>query len=268
MIKYSFYLFILVGPLTAAKNWESHSANLLPKQRLEIGLFQPLRYGVSEKLEISSHPLVFFVMPNISVKTPHGNIGGWSTASRHRLLYPTPLLNMFSKGIKIGGNTASLISPNFVIPIMLGVSNDLLLTKSTSLADITFRGGIDLGFVFGDLDERSLIDLPLLYHRLGVYYNTWGLDFGIDIYRKLTEKFWVHTDIDLLLLPGFSGSYNVEHKLLLIWKKSEKIRFSTGYKFIYGEFPYGNEARVLPYFPLIESWIPMFEIEFSRSLKQ
>ena len=262
------YIIILIGQLSGAQNWAPHSAHLLTEKRWEMGFFQPLRYGYTETLEVSLHPLLFFVMPNLSVKIPHQNMGNWSTASLHSLLYPTPLLNMLSKGTKIGNNIASLISPNFLIPPMVGISNDWLMSRSLAFADITLHGGIDLGIVFGELDERSSIDLPLVYHRLGVYYNTWGLDLGIDIFRQLTKRLGIHTDFDLRLLPGLSGSYDVEHKLLLVWAKSEGFQVCTGYKFVYGQFPYGDEARFLPYVPMAETWIPMVELQVAGNRKK
>ena len=264
-MKIYIYIIILIGQLSGAQNWAPHSANLLMEKRWEMGFFQPLRYGYTETLEVSLHPLLFFVMPNLSVKIPHQNMGNWSTASRHSLLYPTPLLNMLSKGTKIGSNIASLLSPNFLMPPMVGISNDWLMSRSLPFADITLHAGIDLGIVIGDLDERSSIDLPLIYHRLGVYYNKWGLDLGVDVFRRFTKRFGIHADIDLRLLPGLNGNYDIEHKLLFIWTNSERFQFCTGYKFVFGEFPYGEESRFLPYVPIVETWMPIIEVQVART---
>ena len=264
-VKIYLYIIILIGQLSGAQNWAPHSAHLLTEKRWEMGFFQPLRYGYTETLEVSLHPLLFFVMPNLSVKIPHQNMGNWSTASRHSLLYPTPLLNMLSKGTKIGSNIASLLSPNFLMPPMVGISNDWLMSRSLPFADITLHAGIDLGIVIGDLDERSSIDLPLIYHRLGVYYNKWGLDLGVDVFRRFTKRFGIHADIDLCLLPGLNGNYDIEHKLLFIWTSSERFQFCTGYKFVFGEFPYGEELRFLPYVPIAETWMPIIEVQVARN---
>ncbi len=264
-VKIYIYIIILIGQLSGAQNWAPYSAHLLPEKRWEMGFFQPLRYGYTETLEVSLHPLLFFVMPNLSVKIPHQNMGNWSTASRHSLLYPTPLLNMLSKGTKIGSNIASLLSPNFLMPPMVGISNDWLMSRSLPFADITLHAGIDLGIVIGDLDERSSIDLPLIYHRLGVYYNKWGLDLGVDVFRRFTKRFGIHADIDLRLLPGLNGNYDIEHKLLFIWTNSERFQFCTGYKFVFGEFPYGEESRFLPYVPIVETWMPIIEVQVART---
>ena len=242
--------------------WDSHSAQLLPQKRWEIGLFQPFRYGYSQSLEYSVHPLLLFVMPNVSIKTSRGDVLGWTSASRHGLVYPTPLLNMVAKEGIFG-----IISPDFQMPPMLGVSNDWLMTKSLGDFATTIRGGVDLGLVFGDLDKRSTIDLPLVYHRLGIYYNGWGLDFGVDVQKTLSETFSILTDVDLRFLPGLEGSFSIEHKLLVSWNKSEKFRVLSGYKFIYGEFPYGLDMRILPYVPMMEKWVPMIELQWSGKKK-
>ena len=217
------YLILACQIFGETRTWDSHSAQLLPQKRWEIGLFQPFRYGYSQSLEYSVHPLLFFVMPNVSIKTSRRDVLGWASASRHGLVYPTPLLNMVAKeGIP------GIISPDFQMPLMLGISNDWLMTKSLGDFATTIRGGIDLGLVFGDLDKRSTIDLPLVYHRLGIYYNGWGLDFGVDVQKTLSETFSILTDVDLRLLPGLEGSFSIEHKLLRSWYKSEKFRVLSG----------------------------------------
>ena len=256
------YLILACQIFGETRTWDSHSAQLLPQKRWEIGLFQPFRYGYSQSLEYSVHPLMFFVMPNVSIKTSRRDVLGWASASRHGLVYPTPLLNMVAKEGIFG-----IISPDFQMPPMLGISNDWLMTKSLGDFATTIRGGIDLGLVFGDLDKRSTIDLPLVYHRLGIYYNGWGLDFGVDVQKTLSETFSILTDVDLRFLPGLEGSFSIEHKLLVSWNKSEKFRVISGYKFIYGEFPYGLDMRILPYVPMMEKWVPMIELQWSGKKK-
>ena len=49
-------------------SWNSNSASVLENKKWEVGLFQPFRYGYSETMEYSVHPIGFFVMPNISFK--------------------------------------------------------------------------------------------------------------------------------------------------------------------------------------------------------
>ena len=51
-------------------NWDSHSAHIMPPKKWSVGIFHPIRYGIKEGLELSSHPAWFFVLPNASFKIP------------------------------------------------------------------------------------------------------------------------------------------------------------------------------------------------------
>ena len=180
-----------------AQNWKSYSANILPKKRFEVGLFQPFRYGYSETLEYSTYPLWFFVMPNLTLKKSHEKFSGYNMASKWSLFYPRPILNMVSKK-GIGG----FIDPTIDIPMMLGFSFSLILTKPMSDMDISFNTGIDIGLALDDLDDRVNIELPLLYHRLSVFHNNYGFHTGFDLEKNITDKFSVLVDLDFSILPG------------------------------------------------------------------
>ena len=281
MKKFIFYFIIASLVFGETKKWDAHSAYLLPQKRWEMGLFQPFRYGYSESIEYSVHPLWFFVMPNLSIKKSQSDIAGFTSASQYKMVYPTPFLNMIAKK-----GTMGIIAPEFQMPPMVGLSVSWLMSKTIfpfaaspySLIglDLTLKGGLDLGVTFGDLDTRSTIDIPLVYHRLGVYYNKWSIHTGLDIQKNLTQKFTVLFDLDLKLLPGLAevqidpdasklmGEYSLEHKLLLIWNKSENFRVLTGYKFVMGEYPYGSDMRLLPYIPMAETWVPIIEFQWAR----
>ena len=161
-------------------NWDSHSAHIMPPNKWSVGIFHPIRYGIKDGLELSSHPGWFFVLPNASFKVPFSDFKSFNTATRLSFVYPTPLLNMLSrKGI--GG----IIDPNLTIPPMLGISGSLLMSKELLGVNATIKSGFDFGLVFGKLDARSNIDLPVIYHRLEVFHNGWGLHAGVDFELSL-----------------------------------------------------------------------------------
>lgn len=271
MIKRIIFLIVFTGLLwSETRSWDSHSAYLLPQKQWDVGLFQPFRYGYAENVEYSVHPIWFFVVPNIAIKRSYSDFGGFKTAGRFKLLYPTPLLNMLSRS-GIGG----MIAPEFEMPPMLGLSATWLMSKNLSGLDVTINGGVDLGLTAGDLDDRTSIDLPLVYHRLGVFYNKWGTHIGVDLQKAVSDKIQVLADLDLHLLPGFAsaqvdpniekliGEYSIEHKLLFVFHKSQNFRFMTGYKFVKGTYPYGSDMRLLPYIPMVEKWVPIIELQWS-----
>ena len=253
-------------------NWKSHSANILPRKRFEIGLFHPFRYGYSNTLEYSMYPIWFLVMPNLTLKKSHNKLFDYDVASRWSMYYPSPILNMFSRE-GLGG----LIDPNFKVPPMLGLSISLLFSKKLLDIDMTFNSGVDIGLSFSDLDDRINIELPLIYHRLSVFHNNYGFHTGLDLEKSITKKISTLIDFDFSVLPGMNtkktdsgitkllGEYSFEHKALLIYEKSETFRLLTGYKFVYGEYPFGSESRILPFLPLLDTWVPMIELQWGRT---
>ena len=251
-------------------HWDSHSAHIMPPKKWSVGIFHPIRYGIKEGLELSSHPGWFFVLPNASFKIPLSDFKSFHTATKVSFAYPTPLLNMLSRE-GIGG----IIDPNLTIPPMLGVSGSLLMSKEVLGVNATAKVGLDFGLVFGDLDTRSNIDLPIVYHRLEVFHNGWGWHTGLDLDRALIKKFRIFVDLDLRFIPNLgnsktssynmhSGDYSIEHKMLLIWEASSKFRAMIGYKLVSGEYPYGKQTRLLPYIPLLEQWLPLVELQWLR----
>jgi len=262
MKRFLIYLSLSCIVFAEFRNWDAHSAHLIPQKRWEMGLFQPFRYGYSENLEYSVHPVWFFVVPNFIIKKSQNPMLGFTTASRYKIFYPTPLLNMVAKKGIFG-----IISPEFQIPPLLGLSASWLMSKDMAGLNTTFTGGVDLGIAFGELDSRSSIDLPLLYHRLGVYYNTFGVHVGFDAQKNLLTKVVVFSDLDYRLLPGLNGDYSLEHKLLISWEKSDRFRILMGYKFVVGAYPYGFDTHVLPYVPMMEKWVPIIEFQWAGKKK-
>ncbi|MFA6570406.1 MAG: hypothetical protein WCT77_04140, partial [Bacteroidota bacterium] len=104
--------------------WSQGTAYTLPEGRWEVGIFQPLRYGLKDKIELSTQPLTFLIMPNLDMKWGHGDFAGFSFASSHGIYYPSMLLRTIAmKG------TGGIISPEFEIPDLFSFYNDLLFSK-------------------------------------------------------------------------------------------------------------------------------------------
>lgn len=272
-MKHIYYIVLLFSIKTLFSmntSWNSNSAEVIAEKRWEIGLFQPFRYGYSDKTEFSTHPLLFFVMPNVSVKRAEERIWGFDCASKISFRYPTPLLNIVSKE-GIGG----VIDPNLKTPPMVGFSYSWIMTKPLNGFDITIKNGIDFALVSEALDKRLTIDLPLVYHRLAIYSNGWGYHNGIDIQKSINKNFSFLVDLDFLILPKIAkmqsepsfkelrGLFSLEHKFLLSWEKSKNFRVTTGYKLVRAELPFGKQTRILPYLPLMESWVPIIELQWS-----
>ncbi len=228
--------------------WSAGTAYLLPSKRFEVGLFQPFRYGISDKTEISFHPIAMFISPNFSLKKSYTEFNGFSMASNHSVFYPTFLL----KTIAMEG-TGGILSPEFKddIPQMFSIYNGIILSRSLTQDHlISFKLGLNLAVRFDDIDSRTTIDLPIVYSRLQVFYNGYGLRGGVDLYGKLVGKLNYLIDTDLFLYPGADESMAFEHKGMLLLNKSSKIQISCGYKLIFGSYPFGTQWHLLPVFDL------------------
>lgn len=257
-------LFLLPLSMRGSNNWSSGTANTLPKGRWEMGLFQSLRVGQTERIEWSIHPILSFQIPNISVKIAHPRFNGWEFATRHSLIYPTPLLRRLRlKGFGISTlaemDVGGIISndPDISqIPQMVSLKNEALLTKKIGVKTLlTGKGGISLVIKNGKLDSRTTIDLPIVFPRLGVYYNGYAVNLGADLLQQLTKKLQFLSDVDLILLPGADEDFTFEHKGLFIWNKHSDFRILVGYKLVYGEYPFGTQWHLLP----------LFDLEWGRS---
>ncbi|MBN1465120.1 hypothetical protein JXA02_05115 [candidate division KSB1 bacterium] len=236
----------------AWQNWSTGTAHLLPENRAEIGAFQPLRYGYSESLEFSAHPVLFFIMPNFSVKWAHHPIGGFAVASQHGLSHPSPMLRLVGRP-GIGG----LISPEFPIPAILSFQNELLLSRTIRGTHL-FTASLALNFALksGPLDPRTTIDLPIVYNRSSVYYNDYGFKLGTDIKGKLAGRWMYLLNGDWYYYPKAPVNINMafEQKGLLFWNRSAGFQLCAGYVLSYCEYPFGGQWHLLPLLDVQWAW--------------
>ena len=227
------------------------TASNIPKGSFESGIFQPLRYGYSDNVEISSHPFLLFVIPNVSIQKSYSTWQDLEIFSMHSIVIPTPLLRKVTKS-----DIAGFISPEFEIPIMISLKNEVKVNRSFNTDwNIGAKAGLAIAWTKKDLDNRTTIDLPIIFPRLGVYYNGHGLNLGMNINGNVLPKINLLTDLNILLLPGADEDIFFEHKSLMTWYYSEKTKFQLGYKFVYGEYPFGSMWHLLP--------IPLFDIVWS-----
>jgi hypothetical protein len=235
----------------AWRHWTSGTAYTLPAGRWEVGLFQALRHSWSESLELSTHPLAFILIPNLSVKWSHGSRNGFQIATRHSLTYPTPLLRILSrKGI--GG----LISPEFNIPQLVSLYNEVLVSRPFTRSLLaTANAGICFAIKSGGLDERTTIDLPVVFPRLNVFYAGYGFHGGTELRADVFRRWRIQTGTGIFYYPAADERFAFEQKGLLLWNKSRTFQLCVGYQLTYGEYPFGTQWHLfVPVFDLAWGW--------------
>jgi hypothetical protein len=236
-------LFLLVSNGVTS----SESAYLLEKDNHEIGLFQPLRWGYSENIELSTHPISMFTMPNINIKIRYEK---YDLTSRHRFIYPTPLMRFFQKKGKFG-----LISPVAdvgEVPHIFVFQNELFKSISLDKTLFTLKAGITFAIVSEKLDERLSVDLPIIYPAMGAYFNGYKFNLGADARHHFSDQFSVLLDGDVVIIPTEDIFW--ESKLLGEYQLNNQWGILLGAKLTYGNYPFGKQTRFLPLLDIIYRW--------------
>lgn len=221
----------------------------LENGKRQMGIAQPLIYGMNNNLEISIHPLLAFIKPNVKVKKHHGEYKELGIASRFSFDYPTPLLKLIQREGKLGilskdpdiGDISSL----FVF------QGELLITKKS--ADYKLSGKAGLSICPGcEIDSRHLVDLPLAYPRMLVYEKGLSTNIGLDFYYDFSKNISLTTDIDLFFISD--KDVFVENKFLINYQFSPKYTLTAGVKLTQGTYPFGKQLDIFPLIDLSWSW--------------
>jgi hypothetical protein len=236
-----FALALSAPAVAQSAHWVDDTAYTQPQGRWEIGLFGPLRYGLTDHLELSAHPLLAILMPNLSAKVSWANEDGWQIATRHGITYPTPLLRTFSRE-GIGG----VIPAHVDVPHIISLNNEVLASQFISGDHlVTWKVGIEFAPRFGD-SSWSTIDLPLIYTRTAAYHGLGTGRVGLDFHGPLWKQLDYAIDADLFVMPGLEGSYGIEHGTRLTMHFSDSYVVQGGYKVTYGGYPFGNQFHIMP----------------------
>jgi hypothetical protein len=216
----------------------------------QMGIFQPRIYGMQNNIELSTHPILFLIKPNIRMKKFHGEINGFGLASRYSFDYPTALLNLFQRD-GIGGLLAD--DPDIgKVPHLFVFQGEWLVTKK--LPHYSFTGKMGMSICPGcNLDSRHLIDYDLIYPRMALYNYGMGVNMGIDLDYIYLEKIVIKADVDIFFIPH--EKMFLEHKLLFSYNLTKKYTLTAGYKYSYGYYPFNIEKGLWNLFPLLDiSW--------------
>lgn len=229
-------LFILCFTVTLifadTEIWSNGSTDVLPKGRWEVGIFQPLSYGLNETTELSTYALTDLLMPNITIKKFWKDLEGWKFTSKHSLIYPTIFLNTIAKE-----GAGGILPDNSKIPQILVSSNQFLISyKLNEYLQFIPKIGFSAALVGADSDFPT-IDQPFIYNRTSVYHEKIMFNVGLDVRGNITPKFEYVVDVDKFIMDKEYCEFSYEHKLMIIWKINRKFALSGGYKLSHSDYP-------------------------------
>ena len=222
--------------------WSNYNAILQPKGHLSFGLVQALRYGLSDRIELSGSAVIFPLDPNIKLKYHYPFKSDLIIGSEHSIHFPTPFLRLISAE-GIGG----VISPQYKMPVMGSLYNGIILSYLFP-GDylLTIRGGVGFAIRSEEPDPGSTIDLPFIFPRLAVYYNKILIESGLNMEKKITENIYCLIRNDVFMVPGSDENLFFEHRGILRWKTNRRFFMQGGYTLCYGKYPFGSQWHLLP----------------------
>ncbi len=226
--------------------WSKGTTDVLPQGRWEVGIFQPLSYGLNESTELSTYALADLVIPNLTLKKFWKNIDGWKFTSKHSLIYPTIFLNVLAKEGALG-----ILPDNSDIPQILVMNNQFMLSyRYNKYFNFIPKIGFSVALVGADSNFPT-IDMPIVYNRTSIYHENVMFNIGLDVRGNISPKFEYLIDIDKFIMDKEYCEFSYEHKVMIIWKINRRFALSAGYKLSYSDYP-SNMQRSTDIIPLID----------------
>jgi hypothetical protein len=233
--------------------WSADTARVLPAGRVEIGVFAPLRVGLRERLEASLHPGWFFVAPHAQLKVAWAERGRLAVASRHGVLYPTPLMRLLSRE-----GTGGIVPADVLYPHVISTAHHLLVSAGARGHVVTVRAGGRLATNLTAFDGPrfwSQVEWHLVWPRTAAWFTGWSADVGIGVEGPVAARVGYRLELDRFFMPGLRGDWAWEWAGVLSWRPSDRVQLRAGAKWSYAAFPYGSRLSVpLPVVDAAWAW--------------
>lgn len=130
---------LAAGPAAAQALAPRGSALLPAKGRWSVGILEPLRYAVSDRVNLSTHPLLFLLAPNADAQVGLGTQGGITLVGEAGVSVPTLALRLLQGHLlpewKATGRSVGLaVVPHLGLRASRALGTQGLLTLYSDLA--------------------------------------------------------------------------------------------------------------------------------------
>lgn len=227
--------------------WSGSHAQTIAPGRVELGLLQSSRYGLSERIEVSLHPLLFFALPHVELKVLALSAGPWAAAVRGRVSYPTLLLCLVSRE-GAGGLLPKTSSP----PQALQIEGDGVLSAAWSEQQ---WASLWLGLAVApharfEPQELPLLDFPFLYPRFAPLYTVLVPRAGFAFEGRVIGRLFYELSLSGYLmpqLPDVGTAFALEQAVTLEYRWGDRLALSLGVRTSEAQYAYGKRFHYLPY---------------------
>jgi hypothetical protein len=223
--------------------WPSDTALTLAPGRLTFGLLSQSSWGVSPRVELRLHPLLFWVLPHAEVKLRWLDQGRWQLSSVHRLAYPTPFLSLVSRE-----GSGGLLPATTDVPLALLLDNDVLVSLEWHPGQwASARLGASLAAQGGG--DETLLDFPFLYQRFAALNAPVVPRVALSAEGELSGQLWYSLEFRQYWLPldDFPVLHASEYAGGLYVQLGLSHRMGLGGRFSVARLPVGSRTHFLPH---------------------
>lgn len=225
---------------SAPMHFAGSTAHTVAPGDVEVGLFGPVRLGLTDRIEISGHPLWFFVAPNIRGRLAIDQEGPLQLSWNLGLTYPTPLLRLLSRG-----GAGGILPAGREVPQIISIFNEAVATYDGGAHQWTAALGLQSAPSWGSSQLIS-IDLPLVYGRMAAFFGVGTLVARVGAQGSIWGPVGYRAELRGFAYPGVAGGMAAEHRGMLRWQPAPHWLVEAGYLLSYGGYPFGNQFDVLP----------------------
>lgn len=226
---------------TSFKPWSYKTAHCLPAKSWEYSITGPLRYGISNRVELQTNPLANIVMPNLAARVHIGHATAYTLATEHKLTYYTSFLKFLQ-----GKGTGALIPPTADIPAIWMLSNSVAITKPIGKTIATSQLTLNLSLRSKPMSKLYTVDIAMIYPRFAPIFNGPTFKWSNNVQGKLYHKFNYLVSADIYKVMAKDHNFFFEAGAHALWAPSARVNISAGTKLVYGNYPFGHQWNLIP----------------------
>lgn len=262
------FCLLLFTVITFAQT-DSTKTKKIKLKTTSVGIFDPWRISINNKHELSTQPLLFFIIPNAKLKYQWCDKNNATLFSKHSFTIPTLLLKTLARE-----GTGGILPVDSKIPFIFTTKHQFFVQKSFSeIHQLTIGLGGEIGF-HGKNSDFPTIDYPIVFPRTHVYTNNFllqgDLKWTIRLYNKTRScsdyvscmnqrtklvlsktEFFLDLHSTYFHLPTNFNNYRAFEESLILRRETYNKGYKLGVKYSYGTYAFGKGNGFFPFFDVI-----------------
>ncbi len=241
---------VSIEPRNITKRFETQTwktAFILPERQVNLSLLAPVRYGLTNKIELQSFlGLWAYRVPNIYLKKNWFE-GLLIISSKHGIVYPTQGLKIFRDD-----DRDHTLNRDAKIPQIVMFQNEAIASyvlNPTCNAEeplwiASARLGLDISITSKREDSFNRMTFFSFYNRTASFYGDKVLYAGLQLDGGLFRKLYFNVGVDAYSIDfGYNG---IETQGNLIFHYNQQLSFAAGIKYIMTRNPIEKENNFAP----------------------